>query len=494
MAMADSTAGTTDNVIDIRHRVYLTVLRKTLRMAEFCQFVWPDGEQEGARFRPDPNFAAFVLVRGDSNDVGNVYVGPARTGSVFDLIDERETGASVEELFNDFIRTLPPSEPVEKEGVLGDGTNPVLNWDRKAAPERQWVVGDWLAVGTVTSLYGGGGLGKSLIAQQLATSVATGRPFFGLETVQGKVMFLACEDPDDELQRRQQSINEAMGLGPTDHAHLGLMHNFARAGEPNAMVVSNGRDGVLRFRRLFQEVRDKARDLKVKLLIIDNIAQVFGGNENSRPEVTQFCNALNGIAQELNCAVLLLGHPGKSSESEYSGSTAWDAAVRSRWYLGRPKVDGPDDEELAVGQSDLRVLRKAKANYSSCGDEIKLVWDRGAFREDRPEIMDTVDRIEADVRERDENQRFLDGLNRALRMGLEPVPGYSSPNYAPKLLRAQRAECKGMPLRVLERTFIRLRDAGEVVPGWNEGPQSKRKAIVVPKGHPQAKGPEAQPG
>src|SRR3954463_2042472 len=36
-------------------------------------------------------------------------------------------------------------------------------------PDREWVVQDWLPVGSVTSLYGGAGYGKTLLAQQLQT-------------------------------------------------------------------------------------------------------------------------------------------------------------------------------------------------------------------------------------------------------------------------------------------------------------------------------------
>jgi RecA-family ATPase len=58
--------------------------------------------------------------------------------------------------------------------------------------------------------------------------------------------------------------------------------------------------------------------------------------------VTAFINALNGIARRLKAAVLLLGHPPKNGVAEYSGSTAWHAAVRCMWTLGR--VEEKDDD------------------------------------------------------------------------------------------------------------------------------------------------------
>ncbi len=45
-----------------------------------------------------------------------------------------------------------------------------------AIPERRWIWPEWIPVGAVTALYGDGGTGKSLLAQQLMTACATGAP------------------------------------------------------------------------------------------------------------------------------------------------------------------------------------------------------------------------------------------------------------------------------------------------------------------------------
>jgi RecA-family ATPase len=67
---------------------------------------------------------------------------------------------------------------------------------------------------------------------------------------------------------------------------------------------------------LYQTIREAARSTGAKLIVIDNIAQCFAGNENNRAEVTAFVNAVSGLALELDAAVLLLGHPGKASDSD----------------------------------------------------------------------------------------------------------------------------------------------------------------------------------
>jgi hypothetical protein len=54
------------------------------------------------------------------------------------------------------------------------------NWSGKPLPAREWLVENWIPMNHVTALYGDGGMGKTLLAQQLLTSVATGREWLGL--------------------------------------------------------------------------------------------------------------------------------------------------------------------------------------------------------------------------------------------------------------------------------------------------------------------------
>jgi len=224
-------------------------------------------------------------------------------------------------------------------------------------PPRRWTVEQWLAAGTVTSLFGPPGVGKSLNAQQLAIAVANGEPWLGLQTTRGPVIGLFCEDDANELMRRALRIFEA---GNCDVAQwCAGLHLDARAGKPNALV-DFANDRVARRSRLMRKLQEQCVLLRPELVILDNIAQLFTGVENDRGQVTSFCNLLTGLALEHDCAVLLLGHPAKAQGSEFSGSTAWEAAVRTRLFLERQK-----DGTLA--------LSKAKANYSAI-DKIALEY------------------------------------------------------------------------------------------------------------------------
>ena len=199
----------------------------------------------------------------------------------------------------------------------------------QSAPERPWIVPSWIPSRAATLLAGSGGTGKSLLVQQWLTAIATGEPFLGMVASEPvPVLYVNCEDDSEELWRRQEDICRAIGV---DMAHLRAagFHVLPRVGLANGLgsfdELGNFRPG-----QLLQDIRAYALANGVRLVALDNLAHLFPGKEIDRAEVTAFCASLAGLAIELDGAVLLLGHPAKADGSTYSGSTAWEAAVRQR--------------------------------------------------------------------------------------------------------------------------------------------------------------------
>ena len=179
------------------------------------------------------------------------------------------------------------------------------------------------------------------------------------------------------------------------------------------------------------------------LVILDNVAQIFAGQENDRSEVTSFCNLLTAIAGDFNCAVLLLGHTAKMDGSKYSGSTAWDNAVRSRLFLER-KEDG------------TAMITKAKANYSAL-DEIRIEYRGGAFfalpagNDINPELLEAVKPLILAAIE-----KFTARVQAASHLE-------TARNYLIKLMRSERM-LGGVNERVVHAAMVALIDSGEIIP------------------------------
>jgi RecA-family ATPase len=241
------------------------------------------------------------------------------------------------------------------------------------APARRWVVPDWIPGETVTALYGDGGVGKSLLAQQLLTSVALGLPWCGMPVERGRSLGIFCEDPEAELQRRQQAINASFG---TTMAALADLRLLSRLGEDNSMVRYEGPERDLTT--FARQVANACQAFRPELLVLDTAADLYPDNENDRGKVRWFIGSLAALALERRCAVLMLAHPSQSGLATgqgTGGSTAWNNTVRSRLYL-----DLPDPED-----NDARLLRRMKANYAGRGGEVRLRWNGGALRPEAPD-------------------------------------------------------------------------------------------------------------
>jgi RecA-family ATPase len=344
-------------------------------------------------------------------------------------------------------------------------------------PRRQWLWEDWIPLRAVTALYGDGGTGKSLLAQQLMTTCATGQPFLGHEVARCRVLGVFCEDDDDELQRRQASVNDGMGLGFAD---LENMRWVSRVGRDN-LLMTFGADGRGEATPFFFQIESAAKELGAQLIIVDTAADTFAGNENIRPQVRQFINLLTRLAQSADAAVILLAHPsqtGKTTGSGEGGSTAWNNSVRSRLYLKRPEA--PAGETI---DADKRILTRVKANYAAIGVELILRYEGGAFTNEVDDEGMEGDGVSRVPRHRDAETVFMQGMNELLEKNLRCNVHKGQANYAPKTLREKTVCCATFSEEELTGAMNRLIKTGRVN-SLEEGPPSRRRSylsVVAPE-------------
>jgi RecA-family ATPase len=244
--------------------------------------------------------------------------------------------------------------------------------------KREWIVPDWIPKGVVSSLSGDGGMGKTLLAQQLLYATGLGGKWLGIDVPAVRGLGVFCEDDEDELHRRHNAIKADLGHAvgnPFTDTWI-----WPRVGHDNLLVTFD-KDGKPLVSPFFALIMKHVLEKRLGLLVLDTIADLFGGNEIIRAQVNYFIKATCGafIKQAKDAGfvltVILLSHPsqaGRNSGSGESGSTAWNNAVRARLYLTRPEDGLPEQ----------RVLTRKKSNYSASGDDVKidLLWADGVLK------------------------------------------------------------------------------------------------------------------
>lgn len=326
-----------------------------------------------------------------------------------------------------------------------------IDWPSKAGrqpPQRCWFADQWLPAAP-TLLSGMGGIGKTVVAQTLSTALVLAKPYICEIPAPLRVLNWLCEDSEDDVWRRQVSICQHFDV-PIEHLADKLMIE-AREGCDNTLLALTY--GSPAFTTHFERLREQINDLQIDVFVIDNLAQVFGGNESDRYQATLFVNSIKGMVRGRPFAPIFIGHTARSEGSEYSGSAAWENACRTRWYLGS-NLPGPEPAGDDEANRDVVYLAKRKANYSN-KDHVKLRFVDGLFVPDSPAGLQfgTADRDQI------AEQVVLKGFAAVRAMGKTSSDGASSPDYLPKQLLELRLQ-QGHAKKELRDAMNRLLVAG----------------------------------
>lgn len=299
-----------------------------------------------------------------------------------------------------------------------------ISWQGQKPPAREWLVRDWVPWGHVTGLYGDGGTGKSLLTQQLATCVAVGHRWLGLDTRAARVLVVPCEDEVDELWRRQEHICDYYKVHFGDLENLRFLDRFA---EDNILMDFEREATRGRLTAFFAQLADHAVEFGAQLVVVDTVADTFGGGENNRPQVRQYIAAcLGGLARRIGGSVVACAHPslaGIASGEGTGGSTAWNNTMRGRLYFSRAEgtaTEAPDP--------DKRLLSRKKSNYARIGDEVELRWKEGVF-----DVEYRMTGGVAAIERRNVERLFVEALGALEKAGRVVSDKTRASNYAPKV-------------------------------------------------------------
>jgi RecA-family ATPase len=320
----------------------------------------------------------------------------------------------------------PSAAPQQPESWPADKPLPYVDLALDPIPARQWLVPERIPMRNITMLGGEGSIGKSLLLMQLSGATVLGKDWIGTLPEPGPVLYMSCEEDDEEVCRRMDAVARHLGSTRTEMIEHGL--RFLSFAGRNAVLAQPDRSGIMRPVPLFERVRADAKALRPKLIVLDNLADIFAGKEIDRAQVRQFVTMLRGLAIDTDSAVVMAAHPsltGISTDTGLSGSTGWHNSVRARMYF-KP-APGED--------TALRVLEVKKNNYGPVNESIVLRWKDGVYRVEPG--LGTLERLAAEA---EIDFLFLQLLRRFTEQGRN-VSDKPSSSYAPSVF-AEQPEAK----------------------------------------------------
>ncbi|MBL8576144.1 MAG: AAA family ATPase [Mesorhizobium sp.] len=346
------------------------------------------------------------------------------------------------------------------------------DFELMAKPSRRFLVPDLIPDRNVTILSGDGGTGKSLLAMQLAVAVTSGVKWLALPVETGSVLYLSAEDDADECHIRLKDICEGDGLRLPSSLYIAVM-----AGEDCLLATENTKKARMDKTPLYARLEATIGLHRPRLVVLDNVADIFGGNENIKALVRQFIGMIRHFAITYDCAVLMLAHPslsGMSSGTGSSGNVAWNNSVRSRLYLKRQH-----DDPSEITDPDFRKLVSMKANYAPTGGEIGMRWEHGRFvpTETPAAATGSIDRMAIQSRA----ERVFLALVHQFEADRRNVSPSRSASYAPVVF-ANHPHSEGVTKRQFEVAMDTLFAASRIKV-IEVGPASRKvKTIVVSTG------------
>lgn len=264
---------------------------------------------------------------------------------------------------------------------LADG---LLTFSNDLPPPRDFVIGDLILAAKSALLAGLGGVSKSQLLLQMAICTVSGLPFMRRVTTECAALLLFGEEDAEELSRRVNAIAKVMRLSAEQ---LGLVQKRLRA---FPMVGLDTRltkplAGALEGSGFAQEIIAAAKELEaecglpVRLIGLDHLGLIHGGDFNAREDAVQTMRQVNYIAQETGAATIVLAHSPKASISKDAADAADVAGSagfvdQSRGVYILRTMDDAEGKQYGIDPDQRKnyvALRNVKANYTRHGD---VIW------------------------------------------------------------------------------------------------------------------------
>lgn len=226
--------------------------------------------------------------------------------------------------------------------------NTLLNKD---LPPMEFVIEDLLPIPGLGILAGKKKIFKSFMGLQISQCVAAGKPFLGLNTRQGLVVYCAPEDRERRLHNRLKMQNAVTGL-PIKYLYK--------------LTPLNTPDGI-------KELSDIITELKPILVIIDTLASAKNGrlNENEARDTSDLFNHIRRIAIENNTTILMVAHHGKKGKN-----FADDVKDPGFDIRGSSAIPGATDTNIGIYRNGDGTYEFIVEGRDIAEQELRLSFDR----------------------------------------------------------------------------------------------------------------------
>jgi RecA-family ATPase len=270
-----------------------------------------------------------------------------------------------------------------------------MNWSVNRfiddVPPRRMIVEGMLVAGITAMVFSAGGVGKSTVLLYLCMRIALActhtMDFFGRGIQGGSVVILTAEDPDDEINRRYNSllsymsveINESYGV--TKELVEKRLHIASTFGIPIQLFMAQTDKGILKRTQYYSSFVKKLKSIEnLQLVVVDTKTRYSPAEGAGNVMATQEVTFYEAIARETGASVLLLHHTSKKSrdgsedgQMAYRDASAVFDSIRAAWYMRPLNKKERSSEGLSEDESrNFFIFENSKNSYIPRHNTLKI--------------------------------------------------------------------------------------------------------------------------
>lgn len=323
----------------------------------------------------------------DSNDTQKaMLLALGWNASLSDSLPKSEVIATCNSIINKHRKDHPESidSPMEDLSIID------VDWMLSSKPaEREFLFSTLkMPVGELCGIAGAGGVGKSMILEQLVMALSTGALWLNKWRPTKPIccFYLTMEDSPDEIHRRFSAILKGGdSLGGISYYHDRLKqnlkiisavgHDFSiiKKGSNNSLVHGEG------LKWIIDSINEVDRD---SVIILDPLRNMMDGEEDGET-LSKIVNALRFILRNTNrTTTVIISHHASQvatatqdmTEAAFRGATTLKDGLRWTMVIQRHK------DETDKHSTNLRQISMPKANYSeTVAGGLFLEWTPQGF-------------------------------------------------------------------------------------------------------------------
>jgi hypothetical protein len=178
----------------------------------------------------------------------------------------------------------------------------------KPQPPTEYLVDKVIPTCSVVMFYGDPGAGKTYAAISMGAHVAGGLEWLGYAVKKGTVLIIDEENGERRLKKRLGAALRGEGLGPDTPIFCISLANFKMDDYADCVILQG-----------------EIERTGAQLVIIDALADVMDGDENSKEDTQPVFSHLKKIAEVTGATIVVIHHSNKAGG--YRGSSAIKGAV-----------------------------------------------------------------------------------------------------------------------------------------------------------------------